>query len=201
MAISCVILAGGRATRMQGADKGLVMFNAQPLVAHVIAQVQPQVDEIILNANRELTTYQQFGYAVVPDVCANFLGPLAGIQVGLRHATHDYLLTVPCDTPYFPQDLVSRLYAALTQQAADIAVANSDGVLHPVISLCRKSVLGSLDDFIAKGGRKVRDWQASLHVTTEDFSDHALSCKRVFHNLNTFEDMAHLTAQELNPVR
>lgn len=190
MCITAIILAGGRATRMGGVDKGLVALQQKPLIQHVIQQLTPQVDEIIINANRELAQYQALGYPVLQDETADFIGPLAGFNLGLRHTKHDYLLTVPCDSPLLPLDLAQRLYSSLLTNNADVAVATSDGDAHPVFALCKKSVLPSLTSYLQQGGRKVSAWQKSLHYTEVDFSDNS----DAFYNLNTFED---LTALEL----
>ena len=185
MAISSIILSGGRATRMGGIDKGLVSLQQKPLIQHVIERLKPQVDEILINANREITQYQAFGYPVFQDSDQNFTGPLAGFSLGLKHAKHDYLLTVPCDSPLLPHDLAQRLLNALITQQADIAVASSDGNAHPVFCLCKKSVLPSLAAYLATGERRVSSWQKSLAYTEVDFSD----CSDAFVNLNTIEDL------------
>ena len=191
MPISAIILAGGRSTRMGGIDKGLVPFNQKPLIAHVIARLAPQVDEIIINANHETDAYKAFGYPVLPDEIAGFAGPLAGMQLGLKHAQSDYLLTVPCDTPLLPLNLAKQLETALVQHNAEIAVASSDGNTHPVFCLCKRSVLPGLNDFLQQGGRKVSDWQKSLEYVNVDFSD----SDEAFTNLNTPEDIAKLEAK------
>ncbi len=188
MAISCIILSGGRATRMGGVDKGLVTLHVKPLIQRVIARLTPQVDEILINANREIAQYQTFGLPVFQDVHADFIGPLAGFSLGLQHAKHDYLLTVPCDSPLLPQDLAQRLLNGLIKNNADIAVASSDGNAHPVFCLCKKSVLPSLAAYLKAGERRVSSWQKSLACTEVDFSD----CSDAFINLNTFEDLAAL---------
>jgi molybdopterin-guanine dinucleotide biosynthesis protein A len=191
MAISSIILSGGRATRMGGVDKGLISLQQKPLVHHVISRLLSQVDEIIINANRELEQYQAFGYPVLQDETADligqtFIGPLAGFNLGLQHAKHDYLLTVPCDSPLIPADLTSRLLSNLLEHNADIAVASSDGDAHPVFCICKKEVLSSLTNYLQQGGRKVSAWQKSLNYIEVDFSDNA----EAFTNLNTLEDLA-----------
>lgn len=173
---------------MGGVDKGLVTLQNQPLIQHVIAHLTPQTDEILINANREILRYQTFGYSVLQDAQADFIGPLAGFSLGLQHAKHDYLLTVPCDSPLLPLDLAQRLLTQLTKKNADIAVASSDGNAHPVFSLCRKNVLPSLTEYLASGERRVSAWQKSLAYIEVDFSDVA----DVFINLNTPEDAAAL---------
>ncbi|MDO9206424.1 MAG: molybdenum cofactor guanylyltransferase MobA [Methylotenera sp.] len=188
MPISAIILSGGRATRMNGVDKGLVLLKQKPLIQHVIERLAAQVDEILINANREITHYQTFGYTVLKDEVEDFLGPLAGFSLGLQHAEHDYLLTVPCDSPLLPLDLAHRLMLALLEHKADIAVASSDGNVHPVFCLCKKSVLPSLTAYLQQGERRVSTWQKSLNYIEVDFSD----CSDAFVNLNTFEDLAAL---------
>ena len=188
MLISAIIISGGRATRMNGVDKGFVLFQQKPLIAHVIARLKPQVDEIFINANREITQYAAFGYPVLQDENADFIGPLAGFSLGLQHAKHDYVLTVSCDSPLLPLDLVQRLMAAMLEHPADIAVASSDENSHPVFCLVKKSVLPSLLAYIESGERKVSAWQKSQKYFEVDFSD----CSDAFVNLNTFVDLADL---------
>jgi len=174
---------------MNGADKGLVLFQQKPLIAHVIERLAPQANEVLINANRETEAYGRFGYPVLQDEVPNFAGPLAGMQLGLKHAKSEYVLTAPCDSPLLPLDLAARLESALIQDHADIAVATSNGNTHPVFCLCKKSVLKSLNDYLQSGGRKVGDWQQSLKHTYVDFkSDEA------FINLNTPEDLNTLEA-------
>ncbi|MEO6118138.1 MAG: molybdenum cofactor guanylyltransferase MobA [Methylotenera sp.] len=186
--ISSIILSGGRATRMGDIDKGLITLQGKPLVQYVTECLKSQVDEIIINANREIISYQALGYTVLQDETADFIGPLAGINLGLKHAKHDYLLVAPCDSPLLPPDLAQRLYASLLKHNADIAIATSDGDAHPVFCLCKKSVLPSLTHYLQEGGRKVSAWQKSLNYVEVDFSDKA----EAFINLNTFEDLATL---------
>ena len=188
MQITAIILAGGRATRMSGVDKGLMHLHQKPLIQHVIDRLIPQVNEIIINANRKITQYQALGYVVHQDSTKDFLGPLAGISLGLHYAKHDYILTAPCDSPLLPLDLVQRLMIALIKNNAEIAVASSDGNTHPVFCLCKKNVLPSLTAYLEKGNRRVITWQKSLNYIEVDFSD----CADAFINLNTLEELAKL---------
>jgi molybdopterin-guanine dinucleotide biosynthesis protein A len=186
--ITAIILSGGRATRMNGAEKGLVLLLHKPLIQHVIERLNPQSDEILINANLEKAQYQAFGYPVLQDEVEDFLGPLAGFSLGLLQAKHDYVLTVPCDSPLLTLNLAKRLLAALLEHNADIAVACSDGNTHPVFSLCRKSVLASLIVYLEQGERRVSAWQKRQNYIEVDFSD----VSDAFTNLNTFEDLAAL---------
>ncbi|MBA3695266.1 MAG: molybdenum cofactor guanylyltransferase [Methylotenera sp.] len=185
MPISSIILSGGLATRMGGVDKGLVLLQDKPLVQYVISRLAPQVDEILINANREIIQYQGFGYRVLEDDTPDFIGPLAGFSLGLKHAKHEYLLTVPCDSPCLPIDLAERLLAGLIDNNADIAVSASEGDVHPVFALCKTSALPSLTSYLQQGARKVSAWQKNLHYIEVDFSDNA----DAFINLNTFEEL------------
>ena len=190
--ISAIILSGGRATRMNSVDKGLVLLQDKPLIAHVIARLKPQVSEILVNANREIAQYEAFGLPVLKDESAEFIGtfigPLAGFSLGLQRAKHDYVLTVPCDSPLLPLDLADRLNNSMAASSADIAVASSEENAHPVFCLMKKSVLPSLQAYIESGERKVSAWQKSLNYIEVDFSDNF----QAFTNLNTFDDLADL---------
>ncbi len=188
MSISAIILSGGRATRMNGVDKGLLQLQQKPLIQHVIGRLARQVDEILINANREIATYKAFGYPVLQDENEEFIGPLAGFSLGLQHANHKYVLTVPCDSPLLPLDLAQRLLNGMTEVRADIAVASSDESVHPVFCLCKKSVLPSLTEYLASGERKVSTWLKNQNYIEVDFSDNS----EAFTNLNTFENLAAL---------
>ncbi len=185
MPISAIILSGGRATRMNHVDKGLVLLQNKPLIAHVIERLAPQVTEILINANREIAAYEAFGLPILKDESDDFIGPLAGFLLGLQHAQHEYVLTVPCDSPLLPLDLAERLLNSMTGASAHIAVASSDGNAHPVFCLMKKSVLPSLIEFLEAGERKVSAWQKSLNYIEVDFSDN----NDAFINLNTFDDL------------
>ncbi len=188
MSISTIILAGGRATRMGGIDKGQILFQKKPLIAHVVARLIPQTDEILINANRAIEAYKTLGYRVLQDEIADYAGPLAGMQLGLKYASCNYVLTAPCDSPLLPLNLAERLQAALTKNNADIAIVTSHGNSYPVFCLCKKSVLPSLNNYLTRDGRKVREWQESLNHVYVDFSD----CDDAFTNLNTQEDLNNL---------
>ncbi len=173
---------------MNNVDKGLVLLQKKPLIQHVIDRLSPQADELFINANREIATYEELGLRVLQDKNKDFIGPLAGFSLGLQHAQHEYLLTVPCDSPLLPLDLAQRLLNGMLESRVDIAVASSDGDAHPVFCLCKKSVLPSLTDYLASGERKVSAWQKSLPYIEVDFSD----CADAFVNINTPEDLVAL---------
>jgi len=185
MSITGVILAGGQGRRMGGADKGLIEFLGKPLISHVIQRLSPQVDEILISANREIETYAALGHLVISDDIEGFAGPLAGLHKGLAEARHPYVLTVPCDTPLLPMSLVDRLMRGLTSRDADVAVAKTGIQPHPVFCLCRKTLLPHLEAYLQNGGRKFEDWYSTLDVTEILFDD----APQAFININTREEL------------
>jgi molybdopterin-guanine dinucleotide biosynthesis protein A len=166
---------------MGGVDKGLKVLRGKPMVQWVIERFAPQVDEVLINANQNLEAYAAHGHRVIPDAIGGFAGPLAGLHRGLSEARHELIATVPCDSPFLPADLVSRLRSALDAHGADLAVARTGDQPHPVFCLCRKSVLASLSDFLESGGRKIDAWYAALKVSEVAFDDEA----EAFSNINT----------------
>lgn len=186
MRVTGVILAGGRGSRMGGVDKGLIMLQGRPLVAHVLDKLQPQVAEILLNANRELDTYRALGHQVISDNIHGFAGPLAGLHSGMLHASHPLIAMAPCDAPFLPDDLVSRLTQALQAANADVAVAKTGTWRQPVFSLCRTTLLPNLTLYLESGGRKVDAWYAGLHTVEVPFDD----APDAFANINTPEELA-----------
>lgn len=168
---------------MGGVDKGLQALRGKPMVAWVLERLAPQVGEIVINANQNLEAYAAFGHRVVPDAIGGFAGPLAGLHAGLAAVTRELAVTVPCDSPFLPLDLVARLRDALG--ANDLAVARTGEQPHPVFSLVRRSVHGHLGAFLAGGGRKIDAWYASLKVVEVPFDDEA----DAFRNINTREEL------------
>src|SRR5437879_5449530 len=128
--VTGVVLAGGQGSRMGGVDKGLQPFRGSSLVAHVIERLAPQVDELLINANRNPAEYARFGHRVVADEIEGFAGPLAGFERGLAHAGGALVVTVPCDSPFLPTDLVRRLRQPLEARAAELAVAKTGTQAH-----------------------------------------------------------------------
>lgn len=186
MKVTGIILAGGMGRRMGGVDKGLVAFQGRPMAVHAMERLKPQVDALLVNANREIDTYSGFGYPVIQDSIGGFAGPLAGLQSGMQAAHTPLVVTVPCDSPFLPMDLVARLSQALEAHQADLAVARTGDQPHPVFTLCKTSLLPHLSRFLADGGRKIDAWYAQLKVIEVPFDDEA----EAFANINTQEELA-----------
>jgi len=188
--ITGVVLAGGQGRRMGGVDKGLTLLQGRPFIEWVLARFSPQVDEVLINANQNLEQYARFGYRVIPDEIGGFAGPLAGLHRGLAEAQHELVATVPCDSPFLPEDLVERLHKELTAANAQLAVAKTFTQAHPVFCLCRRDVLGHLSEFLNSGGRKIDAWYATLKVAEVPFDAQA----EAFSNINTREELSEFEA-------
>ena len=189
--ITGLVLAGGRGSRMGGVDKGLQNHHGVPLALHALLRLQPQVGQAMINANRNLGAYESMGVPVWPDAQADYPGPLAGVLVGLERCETPYLVTVPCDTPNFPLDLVERLARALEAEAAGIAMAatreGSQVVPQPVFCLLKAELLESLVKYLHSGQRKIDRWTAQHRVASVVFDDTS-----AFDNANTAEELQRL---------
>ncbi len=170
---------------MGGVDKGLQMFRGRRLVDHVYERLAPQVGGIVINANQNHEVYRTFGVRVVSDAIAGFAGPLAGFHAGLSVSKRPFLASVPCDSPFLPEDLIERLYKRLDETGAELAVARTGDQPHPVFSLMRRGVLDHLADFLKEGGRKIDAWYATLNAVEVAFDDEA----EAFSNINTREEL------------
>ena len=197
--ITGLILAGGRGSRMGGVDKGLQTFNGMPLALTTLTRLQMGggVGQIMINANRNLAAYESFGVSVWPDGLADYAGPLAGFLTGLERCETPFLVTVPCDTPLLPLDLVPRLAAALEAQDADIAMVSApevgrDGTVQlraqPVFCLLRVDLLESLVRFTQDGGRKIDAWTALHNMVLVPFNLPG-DDPRAFCNANTLAEL------------
>jgi molybdopterin-guanine dinucleotide biosynthesis protein A len=189
-AITGLVLAGGRGTRMGGVDKGLQLHLGVPLAQYALERLRPQVGALMLNANRNLAAYSAIGVPVWPDEMAEYPGPLAGMLAGLTHCSTPYLVTVPCDTPNFPLDVVARLADGLEidGEMATAYTQEADGPrAQPVFCLMKASLRDSLNAFIRSGERKTGLFAAQHHSTRVVFHDPA-----AFANANTLDELADL---------
>jgi molybdopterin-guanine dinucleotide biosynthesis protein A len=182
--VTGVILAGGLATRMGGVDKGLQSFDGRMLVEHVIERLAPQVGSLLINANRNRDRYAAFGHRIISDRITGHPGPLAGLHAALMAAETPWVVSVPCDSPRLPTDLVSRMSGALARNNAPLAIAQAAGREHPVFCLCRSSLAVQLGEFIESGGRKVLQWCRDNKALIVEFPDES-----AFGNFNTLNDL------------
>lgn len=192
-----LVLAGGQGSRMGGVDKGLQPFRGQPLARHALQRLQQQQGKrlggCLINANRHLDVYANMGSTVLPDTLTGYAGPLAGFLVGLEHCPTPWLLTVPCDSPLFPLDLLERLAEAAERADAKIAMAaapENGGELRtqPVFCLLKASLLGSLQAFTQSGKRKIDAWTSQHHTVIVPF-DLPGDDPRAFYNANTLAEL------------
>ena len=199
--ITGLVLAGGRGSRMGGVDKGLQLHRGQPLALHALQRLAPQVGPLLMNANRHIDQYALFGAPVVVDAQAaaqaDFAGPLAGLLAGLQACRTPWLVSVPCDSPLFPADLVARLARAAVDAQADVAIAvtpGADGSLQPqpVFCLLRATLRDPLQAFLAQGQRKIDRFTGQQRQVQVLFADAA-----AFVNANTADDLARLQAPGL----
>lgn len=198
-AVTGLILAGGRGSRMGGVDKGLQPYKGKPLALNALQRLQAQdmpMAHMMVNANRNTAIYQAWGVPVCPDTLEGYAGPLAGFLTGLTLCATPWLLTVPCDSPRFPLQLLSRLYSAVRREGADIAMANAleeDGQWHaqPVFCLMRSTLRESLHAFTSHGGRKIDAWTGLHHTVMVPF-DAPGDDPMAFFNANTLAQLQQL---------
>jgi len=187
--ITGLILAGGRAQRMGGVDKGLIPFHHRPLIESAIHRLRPQVGSILINANRNLEHYSSYGFPVLSDDDLSFSGPLAGFAAGLKACPTEYLVTAPCDSPLLPTNLVELLAAKMSEGSFDLVYASSKDLsgkawAQPVFCLMRTAVLKSLQEFISLGDFKIDRWFKQLNASTVIFDSES-----AFANVNTPEEL------------
>lgn len=186
--ITGIVLAGGRARRMGGIDKGLIEYRGRPLIAYALDALRPVADTLLVNANRHAERYAAFGYPVIADASNAFEGPLAGLLAGMCAARTPYVLTLPVDAPLMTGAVLQRLIATLGAAEADVCVASDGTRRQPVFMLARRGLRASLERFLEAGGRKVEDWLAGQRLAIADCSDRI----DAFANINAPEDLAEL---------
>ncbi|RKZ81231.1 MAG: molybdenum cofactor guanylyltransferase [Gammaproteobacteria bacterium] len=194
--VTGVILAGGKARRMGGEDKGLLSFKHKPLISYVINVLKSQVDQLIINANRNIDSYQAFEHPVITDSLDNFCGPLAGMLSAMQTVDTDYILTAPCDSPGISSQLRQRMMETLLVEQADLAVAHDGERLQPVFSLIPCRLKNELEDYLEQGGRKIDLWLAQYKMAVVDFSDQP----ETFLNFNHPEDVSNHQPKLRSPI-
>ena len=189
--VTGVILAGGLARRMNNQDKGLINYKGRPMVSYAIAALAAVADQSIINANRNLEHYQQFGLPVIADQTGNFDGPLAGVLTAMIHADTDILLVMPCDSPLVKAEHLQKLLLTRAEHDADVAVAFDGERLHPVFLAIKTSLKTSLQDYLNSGQRKIDRWLEQQKMVKADFSNEP----EIFININTLTELSELEAK------
>lgn len=190
--VTGVILAGGLARRMNNQDKGLVNFKGRPMISYAIAALSPMVDQLIINANRNMEQYRQFGLPVVADQTDSFDGPLAGVLTAMIYADADVLVVMPCDSPLVTTEHLEKLLSTRAEQNADVAVAFDGERLHPVFLAIKSTLKNSLEAYLASGQRKIDLWLERQNMVKADFSD----TPEIFMNINTMNELTALEADD-----
>ncbi|AKJ43621.1 molybdopterin-guanine dinucleotide biosynthesis protein MobA [Pragia fontium] len=180
--ITGAILAGGQATRMGGADKGLILLDGIPLYQHVLKRIQPQVKQVVISANRNIEEYEQSGCAVFSDSLSGFKGPLAGMLTILENSPTEWVLFSSCDTPLIPQDLAQRLWLGKNNQLA--AYAHDGDRAHPTIALLNTQLVQPLRNYLLGGDRKLMIFLSQQQATAVNFQDNP----QAFKNINTLDE-------------
>lgn len=181
--ITGVVLAGGKASRMGGQDKGLMLLNGKPLWQHVADRLLPQVSRIVISANRNLPIYQASGLQVITDTLSDYPGPLAGILSVMQQTPDEWFLFCPCDTPFIPEFLAQRLEDKRLQ--APVVWVHDGERDHPAVVLIHRSLASKIEEYLARGDRRVMVFMREVGGHSVDFSD----MKAAFHNMNTLDDL------------
>ncbi len=189
--ITAVILAGGQGRRMGGQDKGLLDFGGRLMVEILIEALQNQQLDIVINANRNQSTYQSYGYPVISDDLKDFQGPLAGFASAMAAVKTKFILTLPCDSPMLADNFVERFIESHNREQAPVCVAHDGERLQPVYALIDTGLLDDLKRFLQSGERKIDRWYAQYSYANVDFS----SATTMFENINTPEDRQRLLGQ------
>lgn len=182
--LGAVILAGGLARRMGGVDKGLVEVAGKPMVKYALDILIPLVHSVVINANRSVEEYEQFGVPVISDTLTGHQGPLAGLSAGINALQSDYIVMCPCDSPFLQSELIQALLNACIDNDADIAVPHDGDRLQPVFCVVQRRVEASLNEFLASGERKIDRWFSNHALHTLDAKAYSES----FLNINTFDE-------------
>jgi molybdenum cofactor guanylyltransferase len=186
--VTGVVLAGGLARRMHNQDKGLVQFRGQPLVSYALQAMTAVSDEVLINANRNIEQYSQFGFPVITDDTDSFDGPLAGVLAAMRVAQYPEIVVMPCDSPMLEASHLKRLLSGLHQNNIEVSVAFDGERIHPVFLALKTTLFDSLKAYLQQGERKIDRWLAQHKMIEVDFSDQP----EIFLNINTLHELDQL---------
>jgi len=190
--ITAVIIAGGRGSRLGGLDKGFMLYNNQPFIATIITRIKPQVADISINANRNQARYARYSYPVFSDISHDHQGPLAGFVSAMQEVKTPYIITVPCDAPRLPHDMVFRLCNAQHKQQTEIAIVHDGQRSQFLHALLPVALQNDLLCFLQQGKRSVGQWYRQHRIALADFSDQP----HAFMNINTAQQYQQLEYNE-----
>ncbi len=182
--LTCLILAGGRGSRMDGEDKGLMDWDGHPVIQRLLNRYSSSFSNIVINANRNHSFYQGYGYPIVADRINGFAGPLAGIHAGLSVIQTPYVFVTPCDSPFMQVKVAAQLYYKLQHSQAELAVAELGGRIEPLTMVLKTSLGDSLADYLQSNQRRASQWvlqQNHIKVAMNDMEN-------CFVNINTIYD-------------
>ena len=191
ISISAVILAGGQAKRMGGVDKGLQTLHGKPLFQFIYDRLHSQVEHISVNANRNQAIYATAGLPVFGDNIEGFQGPLSGILTALERADTNFVLFVPCDSPFFPDNLLEKLKSAVDFHGVSIAYVHDGEREHPTFCLMACGLKDKLAAYLASGERRMLQFMRQNGAVSVDFSEN----KAAFTNINTLDELQQLNVQ------
>ena len=180
--ISCIILAGGEGKRVGGVDKGLLEYKNRPLIEYIINTIRPQVDDIVISANRNHDRYKQYSSKVVSDKSEKYLGPMAGIDAALPHCKHDWVLIIACDTPLLAADIIDKFLQTKTDSKLYIAESNNKMQL---LLLLHRSLHSSIKRALSENQLRLMRWAKSQQPEIVIF--HAVAAFKNFNNSKDFE--------------
>jgi molybdopterin-guanine dinucleotide biosynthesis protein A len=199
--VAGIVLAGGQSRRMGGGDKGLLLLDDKPMLAHVIARFAPQVGTLALDANGDPGRFAAFGLPIIADTHPGYPGPLAGVLAGMLWARTavagaQWVASVSSDVPFLPHDVVARLRRAARQQRSPIAFARAGAQWHPVIALWSIELADRLKQAIDAGEYRVRHWAGAQGAVPVDFASISIAGVPVdpFFNANTPQELAEARA-------
>tara|TARA_B100000686_G_C16763306_1_gene960153 strand:- start:1698 stop:2294 length:597 start_codon:yes stop_codon:yes gene_type:complete len=185
MNIMIGILAGGKATRMNNQDKGLVMYNGKYMIENIIKAVSPHTKNITINANRNILKYEKLGFPVVKDFYEGYVGPLSGIYSILNTTKSKYLMVLPCDCPLLEWKLIEKMYNEIISSDAEVVVAHNKGRAQPVFMIVDTVVKDSIKEYIESGNRKIDYWYLKKNYKYVYFEKEC----NYFKNINTKEEL------------
>ena len=194
-----LIMIGGQSKRIGGGIKSFIEFNNKYLFDRIFERIKPQVNQVLVNCNIPDKRLIKYNLKILKDIKTGYLGPLAGIHSALNWVNKyqqktKWIITIPGDTPFIPENLVTRIKAKISKNTK-IILAQSNNKTHPAIGAWHASLLDSLDEQLDRGVRKILSW-AELH--TIEYVNYSFDEYDPFFNINHKEDIDKAKKIEIN---